>query len=342
MRLGLLPWFFATAFIAGSANQFAAALTVPLTAQNVSSAQGQTNGLKIIVIEGEDAVNVVQQKTAVAPLVEVRDRNGLPVAGVPVTFSISAGGGTFAGGANTLTVVTTAAGRATAVGLTPTANGALTISAAAQFQGQTAVATIAQTNVMTAAQAAAASPGATGGPAAAGAGGGGGFSATTLAVVGGAVAGGAVAAKALASRGGGGDITQYTGPFSGPVAWTIGICSVTVMHIGTVRMDIKTSSDGTVTGTGQVSQTRTVTQTNCQQFPVGSSEMDGCCNPSPDVHGTTANLGFTGSHPGNAGTNWTYDFVGALNGAGITGTFTLTVIQPGTSTIRAAFPVTLQ
>ena len=36
-------------------------------------------GLKIVVISGEDAVNIIQQKTAVAPVVEVRDRNDLPV-----------------------------------------------------------------------------------------------------------------------------------------------------------------------------------------------------------------------------------------------------------------------
>src|SRR5438046_2563516 len=87
----------------------------------------QSGGLKIVVVEGEDAVNIVPQKTAVAPVIEVRDRNDLPVAGVPVTFSISAGGGTF-GSAQTLTVVTNAAGRAVAAGLTPTANGALQIT----------------------------------------------------------------------------------------------------------------------------------------------------------------------------------------------------------------------
>jgi hypothetical protein len=37
--------------------------------------------LRIVVIEGEDAVNVIQQKTAVAPVIEVRDRNNLPVPG---------------------------------------------------------------------------------------------------------------------------------------------------------------------------------------------------------------------------------------------------------------------
>jgi hypothetical protein len=320
-------------------------LTVSLTARKFSSAQGQPNGLSIVVIQGEDAVNVIRQKTAVAPVVEVRDRNDQPVAGAVVRFAIQGARASF-NGSRTVTVTTNLAGRATASGLTPTGSGALQISATATFQGQTAAVTIAQTNVMTAAQAAAASAGGgTGGSAAGASGGagvGGGLSTTTLAVVGGAVAGGAVAAKQLASRGDGGDVTRYSGPFSGPEAENFGVCSVTIMHIGTVSMDIKTASDGTVTGTGQVGQTRTVAQSNCGAFPVGSSEMDGCCSPSPDVHGTTANLGFTGSHPGNLGTNWTYDFAGALNGAVITGTFTQTVTSPGSPTTIAAFPVTLR
>ena len=61
-------------------------------------------------IKGEDAVNIIQQKTAVAPLVEIRDRNNLPVAGATVTFTIGGNSAAFAGGAQTLTVVTNAVG----------------------------------------------------------------------------------------------------------------------------------------------------------------------------------------------------------------------------------------
>src|SRR6187399_2582399 len=83
----------------------------------VVSVQAQSPALRIVVLEGEDAVNIVQQKTAVRPLVEVRDRNNLPVAGATVTFTI--GGGqpaAFAGGLQTMTVTTNAAGQAAAVG----------------------------------------------------------------------------------------------------------------------------------------------------------------------------------------------------------------------------------
>ena len=108
--------------------------------------------MKIVVLEGEGAVNVIQQKTAVAPIIEVRDRNDQPVSGAVVRFAIQRGRASF-DGARTLTVTTNAAGRATATGLTATGRGALQIAASAAFQGQTAAVSIAQTAVMTAAEA---------------------------------------------------------------------------------------------------------------------------------------------------------------------------------------------
>ena len=55
------------------------------------STQSPSAAFRVVVIEGEDAVNIIQQKTAVRPLVEVRDRNNLPVSGALVTFSIERG-----------------------------------------------------------------------------------------------------------------------------------------------------------------------------------------------------------------------------------------------------------
>ncbi len=114
-----------------------AASVVALLAVWWQPALTQAPGLKIVVVEGEDAVNIIQQKTAVAPIVEVRDRNDQPVAGAIVRFAVQGGRATF-GGAQTLTVTTNAVGQAVATGLTPTASGALQISATAAFQGQTA------------------------------------------------------------------------------------------------------------------------------------------------------------------------------------------------------------
>ena len=111
----------------------------------------QPGPLKIVVIEGEGAVNIIQQKTAVAPVIEVRDQNNLPVPGAVVTFTISGGKqAAFAGGSQTLTVTTNAAGRAAASAVSPINSGAVQIQVQATFQGQTAAATIAQTNVVAA------------------------------------------------------------------------------------------------------------------------------------------------------------------------------------------------
>ena len=144
------------------------------------------SSLKIVVIEGEAAVNIIRQNTAVAPVVEVRDRNDLPVAGATVTFAISGGSkaAAFASGTQTLTVTTNSLGRAVAAGLHPVGSGAFRLSVQAAFQGQTATATIAQSNVIAATQAAGASS----------ASGGGGLSHGAVA----AIAGGAVGAAAVA------------------------------------------------------------------------------------------------------------------------------------------------
>ena len=204
--------------------------------------QPPATALKIVVLEGEGGVNIIQQKTAVRPLVEVRDRNNLPVPGASVTFTLGSGQpAAFAGGAQTVTVTTNAAGQAAATGLNATGAGKVTIQVQAAHQGQIASAAITQTNFATAAAAAAAgvtagaaagsggaagaaagggaATGSTGGTTAAAAGGaaagGGGLSATTIAIVGGAVAGGAVVAQQAGVIGGG--QASYTGSLSGQV-----------------------------------------------------------------------------------------------------------------------------
>src|SRR5262245_65437697 len=171
--------------IVGQAGFSAAADPAPQAAK--------TPALRIVVIEGENAVNIIQKKTPVAPVIEVRDRNNQPVSGALVRFAIRNGRATFSG-ARSLSIATDAAGRAAATGFAPTSSGTLQIGATATFQGQTAAITIAQTNVMTAAQAAAVTAGASGTSSSAGAaagatGGGGGLSPTALAVVGAAAAG---------------------------------------------------------------------------------------------------------------------------------------------------------
>src|SRR5262245_39913951 len=91
--------------------------------------------LRIVVVEGEAAINVVQQKTAVTPIVEVRDRNDQPVSGAVVRFAVTRGRATFSG-ARTVTVTTNAGGRATVAGFSPTGSGSVQVGVSATFQGQ--------------------------------------------------------------------------------------------------------------------------------------------------------------------------------------------------------------
>jgi hypothetical protein len=172
------------------------------------------SGLKIVVIDGEDGVNIIQKNTAVKPIVEVRDKNDLPVAGAIVTFTIAgaAGNAVFEGGLTAFTISTDAAGRAIAANLQPLTNGAFQIQVQASYQGQLATTAISQTNFATAAEAAAAgkTPGSqssssqgsssSGGSSSGGASGGagGGAGAGSAAAAGGAAGGGGIGAGTIA------------------------------------------------------------------------------------------------------------------------------------------------
>jgi len=296
--------------------------------------------LKIVVLEGEGAVNIIQQKTAVAPVIEVRDRNDQPVSGAVVKFAISKGKASF-DGARTLSVTTNAAGRATATGFTATAKGTLQIATSAAFQGQTAAATIAQTTVATAAEATSLASGA--GVAGAG-GGGGGLSTTTLAIVGGAVAGGAIVTNELV----GGSEIVYRGSFSAPFVDRITLgsgatCVFTTIQTGSVEIRLTSGDADPVSGTGSVNHTFSLApgSSTCGVPNASTPQTGGCCSPDAQVSGTRASLAFNGSHPGGAGTTWTYQFSGAFGGAQIVGTFTLTESSPN-EFATTAFPVTLQ
>jgi hypothetical protein len=327
-----------------------ATLRARLTSPRPQNAPGQA-ALKIVVLEGEGTVNIIQQKTATAPVIEVRDQNDLPVAGAAVRFGIRSGRAVF-GGARTLSVTTDAAGRAVATGFAPTGSGALQITATATFQGQAAAVTIAQTTVTTVAQAAAVSgAGASGagGGASAGAGagaGGGGFSTTTIGVIAGAVAGGAFVAKELVSQSG----ATYKGNYSGNVNTvfpaSLSFCSRTMANAGTVEIDVEVGSDGRVTGEGGVNGTTQMVSFSGGNLCAINSNVQphGCCTPAPPVQGTTSSFTFSGSH-GNANVTVTYDFAGSLSGDVVTGTFTLTWVGAGTGAgqvDRGVFPVTLQ
>ena len=314
----------------------------------------QGSSLRIVVLSGEDSVNVIQQKTAVAPLVEVRDRNNNPVSGAMVTFAVQGGrAAAFQGGATTMTIATNAAGQAVATGFTPLTAGAVNISVEAAFQGQVVTAAITQVNVMTAAEAAAAAGGAGGGAgsgagAAGGgaAGGGGGLSATTLAIVGGVVAAGAVAGTQVLG-GGGGDF--YRGTFSLTGIFNFGPCSRTDVYAGTLVIELDSSS-GSINGhaeikdaTGQISAT---TCSGTAAGPIGDGKWG---MPDGPVTGTESSMKFD-SHdnvqsltPGVT-LDRTFKFLGALSGSTITGQIDMVWIPstPNSLVVPMRTTITLQ
>ena len=314
-----------------------AALLLTFLAATLSA---QAGGFKVVVIEGEDAVNIIQQKTAVRPVVEVRDRNNLPVPGVLVTFSIEGGKAATFSGASTLTVATNAAGQAAVTGLTPSVAGAFQIQVSALAQGQVVTATIAQTNVLTAAQAAAASAATSGGTAgssagggtggASGAAGGGGLSATTIGIVGAAVGGGALVATQVVKEDEPAGPSSFTGPVTGQIVSTIvGVetCVVTRALNGTMTITLDSQSSSAVNGKAEISGTDTVISQTCNG-PIHSDSFRNAFT----ITGTPASLGFrdqrTETRPGNPDatqtviSTLTLAFQGSLSGGVITGTLT--------------------
>ena len=157
---------------------------VPLSGQEM---------LNLIVVEGEGAINNIRQRTARETIVQVEDENRKPVAGAVVVFTLpnQGAGGTFANGAQTLTVTTEAQGRAVAQGLRVNRlAGQWQMRVNASLGNRTGSVTVTQTNAV----AGAAAGGAAGAAA--------GISAKTIAII--AAVAGAAGGAVAATRGGGG------------------------------------------------------------------------------------------------------------------------------------------
>jgi hypothetical protein len=178
--------------------------------------------LHITVLQGEDGVNILKKKMAVKPVIEVRDKNNLPVADASVTFAAPESGPSvaFAHGSHIFMTTTGANGRAMVAIMKPVGTGAFRISVTAALHGQVVTAAIAQTNYLTMAAAGAAGAGAGAGAAGAGAGAGGaaaaaGISATTIGIVAAGVA--AAVGVGVAVAKGGGSKTTTTAPAQGTI-----------------------------------------------------------------------------------------------------------------------------
>jgi hypothetical protein len=104
--------------------------------------------LNIRVVEGQGAINNVRTRMARAPVVELRDEQGHPIAGASVTFQTPATGPSAQFGAEHLLVTQTdSEGRATGLGLAPNeVAGPFEIRVTASLSGKTASATIKQIN----------------------------------------------------------------------------------------------------------------------------------------------------------------------------------------------------
>jgi len=106
--------------------------------------------LKILVLQGQNAINSIPDGIATMPVVEVHDENDQPLEGADVVFELPAtgAGGTFPGGQFTQSVKTNLQGQA---GVTFTMNpmpGRFVIKVTASLRNRTGHTTITQTNAL--------------------------------------------------------------------------------------------------------------------------------------------------------------------------------------------------
>ena len=162
-----------------------------------ASADAQGPPIKIVIREGQGAINNIQQHRAKEPVVQVTDENGAPIQQASVTFQLPATGpgGSFADGNKMLTVQTDEKGLAVGRGLRPNqAAGKFQIRVTASFRGATASAAVSEINAE---------------PAAAG---GNGKTFLIIALIGGAAAGGLAAALGHGKSSSGGSVGTITAP----------------------------------------------------------------------------------------------------------------------------------
>ena len=112
---------------------------------------GPQSKLRVVIMEGNEAINDLGAGTGVEPVVRIEDERGQPLAGAMVVFTLpeTGAGGVFADGSKSLIVHTDLKGLAVARGLRPNkTEGPFEIRVDASFQGLTASASISQTNVV--------------------------------------------------------------------------------------------------------------------------------------------------------------------------------------------------
>jgi hypothetical protein len=115
---------------------------VPLQAQ-------QSERVRIVVLEGEGAIHNIRGSNAVQLRIQLQTDGGRPLPRIPVTFVVPGNGpgGKFTDGTSTLTVLTDKGGQALARGFQPNGSvGQFPVRVSARYRGETARATVMQTN----------------------------------------------------------------------------------------------------------------------------------------------------------------------------------------------------
>jgi hypothetical protein len=198
---------------------------VSLLAQEIAPTGKEAN-LRIIVLEGDGAINFIKQRVAREATIQVVDENNKPVAGAMVLFTLpdTGPGGSFSDGSKTQISYTDAAGRATAMGFKANSIvGPFKLNVTASANGMAAnTVVVSQTNIVVAAGAAAGAGGSAAGKAAGtGTAVATGVSKTLIIVL--VAAGGAAAAGAAAAAKGGGSSssTPSTPPVTPGISATL-------------------------------------------------------------------------------------------------------------------------
>ena len=138
-----------------STRPISAAVLVVCSFLQSAIAPAQTTGIKIVIVEGQGAINNITEHRAKEPLIQVLHENGEPVIGASVTFLLPDIGpsAVFADGARMLTIQTDEKGQAVGRGLRPNQTaGTFEIRVTASYHGETASAVLSQVNAEPAAK----------------------------------------------------------------------------------------------------------------------------------------------------------------------------------------------
>ena len=133
---------------------------VPALFAGVAHLSGVAEGLKVIVIDGDEAANIVAERIAAEPAIEVRDKDDRRVPGAVVRFVIRKTRdrilASFGNGQAEMRTLTDYSGRARVNAVSPVEPGSFQIDVEVSYRGQTGKAVIRQTNFATSADAKAA------------------------------------------------------------------------------------------------------------------------------------------------------------------------------------------